>query len=209
MSPLIQFLDHAQGTPEWLDARRGRFTASEFGKFVMRGDAKAIKAYENNLATKVGEFVDGSDCPPDYQDYYMKRGNMLESSALAAYAAHTGHEVEKVGLAIHTVLPLGFSADAVVNARAFGLELKCPSGKIQLQRLREKVVPEDYVCQIHGSMFLMDVPHWDFFSWHPKLPAFYIRVHRNAFTENLGAGLLAFGHDLRSDIEEAKRLMAA
>jgi len=55
----------------------------------------------------------------------------------------------------------------------------------------------------------MDAPHWDFFTWHPKLPAFYLRVYRNAFTESLGAGLMAFAHDLRSDIEEAKRLMSA
>lgn len=209
MNPLIQFLDHAQGTPEWLDARRGRFTASEFGKFVMRADSKAITAYDNNIATKVGEFIDGSDCPPDYQDYWMKRGNMLESSALAAYAAHTGNEVEKVGLAIHTELPLGFSADAMVNGRTFGLELKCPNAKTQLKRLREKVLPEDYVCQVHGTMFLLDAPHADFFSWHPKLPAFYIRVHRNEFTAKLGAGLMAFGQDLKREIEEAKRLMSA
>jgi hypothetical protein len=205
---MITFLDHAQGTAEWLSARYGRFTASEFGMFVMRRDAKAKTAFENNIMTKLGEFIDQDDCAPSYEDYNMKRGTRLEPYALAAYAAHTSNEVEKVGLAIHTELPLGFSADAMVNQRAFGLELKAPTAKIQLLRIREKVVPSDYMCQIHGSMFLAGSPHWDFFSWHPKLPAFYIRVHRDTFTEELGQGLLTFGRELKARKEEIEAMMA-
>lgn len=192
------FLHHEQNTPAWLEARRGRFTGSEFGKFVMRKDKTAEKAFQNNIDEKIGEEVDGDDCAPSWENYEMKRGKMLESSALAAYESHTGHEVEKVGLAIHETLALGFSADAMVNQRSFGLELKCPTGKIQWQRLREKIVPDCYLCQIHGSMFLMGCEHWDFFSWHPNMPALYLRVYRATFTEELGAGLLAFAHELET-----------
>ena len=208
MSNII-FLDHSQGTPEWHVARSGRFTASEFGMFVMRKDAKAIKAFENNILTKLGEMIDGEDRPPNYEDYYMKRGKLLESSALAAYENHTGNITEKVGLAIHESLPLGFSADAMVNERAFGLELKCPCAKVQILRIKEAVLPDEYACQVHGSMFLADAPHWDFFSWHPKVPSFYIRVYREKFTEELGKGLLAFGQELAARKAEIEALMAA
>lgn len=192
------FLDHIQHSEEWFAARRGRFTGSEFGKFVMRKDKKAIDAFQNNIDAKIGEEIDGDDCPPDYQDYWMKRGNVLESSALAAYESHTGNEIEKVGLAVHETLPLGFSADAMVNQRSFGLELKCPSGKIQWQRLRERVVPDSYICQIHGSIFLMGCQHWDFFSWHPSMPALYLRVYRAPFTDELGTGLMDFARELET-----------
>lgn len=203
------WLDSPQGSDAWLEERRARFTASEWGKFVMQKDAAAKKAFLNNIENKIGEYWDGNDCDPGYQSYEMKRGTMLESTALAAYAsfmASIGEEVtvKKVGLCVHEDLPLGFSADAWVTRLSdgveWGLELKCPMAKTQRKRTRERVLPEEYACQVHGSMFLKKTPWWDFFSWHPKRAAFYQRVMPEAFTFELGQGLLDFGLALKMEL---------
>lgn len=166
-------------------------------------------AAQELIDQKIGELEDGDDCPPSYDDYWMKRGRLLESSAFDAYAAHTGNEVEQVGLITHDVLPIGCSPDGLVSDRTFGLELKCPSGKIQYKRIREGVCPEEYVCQIHGSMVVTGAPYWDFFSWHPSISSFYIRVHRDDFTERLAKGLTEIAQELLAQKAWLENLKAA
>jgi hypothetical protein len=90
-----------------------------------------------------------------------------------------------------------------------GVELKAPSGSTQIRYLREGVLPEEYKFQVHQSMGLSGAPWWDFYSFCPrvtnwtktremwvceeweagKIPSFYIRTYRDAFTEQLLAGL--------------------
>lgn len=168
-----------QRSPEWFALRRGRITGSEIGKFVFNTDKKALDARQNLIDSKIGEEADGEDSPPNYEDFWMKRGTRLEAEALSAYESYTGHEVEQVGFVSHNILPIGVSPDALVANRTFGLEMKCPSGKIQVKRLREKVCPEEYLPQIWLSMIVMNVANWHFWSYHPNLPAFHIRVMRS------------------------------
>jgi putative phage-type endonuclease len=167
-----------QRSPEWYAMRRGKITGSEIGKFVMNTDKKALDARQNLIDAKIGEEADGDDCEPNYETFWMKRGTRLEAEALSAYESYTGHEVEQVGFVSHDTLPLGVSPDALVNNRAFGLEMKCPSGKIQVKRLREKVCPDEYLPQIWLSMIVTGADMWHFWSYHPALPAFHIVVTR-------------------------------
>ena len=167
-----------QRSPEWFAIRLDKITGSEVGKFVFNTDKKALDARQNLIDAKIGAVADGDDSPPNWEDFWMKRGTRLEAEALSAYESYTGHEVEQVGFVSHDTLPLGVSPDALVANRAFGLEMKCPSGKIQVKRLREKVCPEEYLPQIWLSMIVMDAPLWHFWSYHPALPAFHIVVTR-------------------------------
>lgn len=180
-----------QRSPEWFEIRRGKITGSEIGKFVMNTDKKALDARQNLIDAKIGEEADGDDSPPNYEDYWMKRGTRLEAEALNAYTLHTGYEVEQVGFVSHDTLPLGVSPDALVNGRAFGLEMKCPSGKIQVKRLREQVCPEEYLPQIWLSMIVTGADRWHFWSYHPVLPAFHIVVTLGEIPANFESGVLA------------------
>lgn len=97
----------------------------------------------------------------------------------------------------------------ILSAMVGGVELKAPSGATQVRYLREKVLPEEYKFQVHHNMALLGTLWHDFFSFCPrvtqwtktrdmwvceeweagKIPSFYIRVFRDAFTEQLLAGL--------------------
>ena len=90
-----------------------------------------------------------------------------------------------------------------------GCEIKAPAGNTQIRYLREKVLPEEYKFQVHHCMAITGARWWDFFSFCPhvtqwtktrdmwvcdqweagKIPSFYIRTYRDAFTEQLLAGL--------------------
>jgi hypothetical protein len=197
-----------QRSPEWYAIRRGKITGSEIGKFVFNTDKKSLDARQNLIDAKIGEEADGDDSPPNYEDFWMKRGTRLEADALSAYESYTGYEVEQVGFVSHSTLPLGVSPDALVSNRAFGLEMKCPSGKIQVKRLREKVCPEDYLPQIWLSMIVMNVDRWHFWSYHPTLPAFHIVVTRGEIPVNFESGVFALVMEYQLQKEQLLQLTA-
>jgi hypothetical protein len=197
-----------QRSPEWLAIRRGKITGSSVGKFVYNTDKKSLDARVNLIDTIIGEEADGDDCEPGYETYWMKRGTRLEPQALAAYEAYTGNEIEQVGFVSHNTLPLGVSPDALVSGRAFGLEMKCPGGKVAYKRIREKVCPEEYLPQIWLSMIVMDVPEWHFWSWHPKIPAFHTIVRRSDIPAGFEPGVIALCNELTRQKAEIEAMMA-
>lgn len=99
--------------------------------------------------------------------------------------------------------------EGILDEMCGGVEIKAPGGSTQVRYLREKVLPEEYKFQVHHTMAILGTQWHDFFSfcpkvtqwtktrdswtcdeWEPgKLPIFYIRVFRDAFTEQLLAGL--------------------
>lgn len=178
-----------QRSPEWYALRRRLFTASEVGKFVVNTDKKSIDARQNLIDSKIGSLADGDDSPPNYEDFWMKRGTRLEPESMEAFQNHTGQEVYSVGLVEHDTLPIGCSPDGLIRGPNHGVEGKAPCGKVQIARLREKVLPAEYVCQIHHSMIVCEAEFWDFWSWHPMLPPFYIRTYRDNFTAEFEKGL--------------------
>jgi len=214
-----------QRSPEWFAMRLDKITGSEVGKFVMNTDKKALDARQNLIDAKIGAVADGDDSPPNYEDFWMKRGTRLEAEALSAYESYTGYEVQQVGFVAHNTLPLGVSPDGLIAAKgalidlnpdgtwklvklSHGLEMKCPSGKIQVKRLREKVCPEEYLPQIWLSMIVMDVPLWHFWSYHPTLPAFHIAVTRGEIPANFESGVLALVMEYQLQKEQLLQLTA-
>ncbi|MDB6080166.1 MAG: Exonuclease [Akkermansiaceae bacterium] len=187
-----------QRSPEWFAARRGVITASEIGPFVFNAGKVAETARQNLIDTKLGESADGDDCPPSYEDYWMKRGTLREPEAIEAFSVHTGEETKQVGFILHDSGLLGCSPDGF----EVGLEMKCPSGKIQIKRLREAVLPDEYRCQVHASMIVTGADEWHFWSWHPNIPPFHVLVKRDDFTRQLEDGLLALAAELKRQQED-------
>lgn len=196
--------DVIQRTPPWVALRLKFFTASEVGMFVVNDDKKSLTARQNLIDGKIGALADGDDSPPNYEDFWMKRGTRLEPESMMAFEEHTQQKVCAVGLVQHDTLPLAASPDGMIVGAKHGVEGKAPSGKIQIARLRDKVLPADYVCQIHHSIIVCEAEYWDFWSWHPMLPPFYIRTYRDKFTADFEKGL----RDLCARFNEEKALFS-
>ncbi|GAA5117055.1 YqaJ viral recombinase family protein [Luteolibacter yonseiensis] len=178
----------------------------------------AQSAIDRKLAEWAGEQRN------DFQTDDMKRGNALEPIARQQYRTMLGLPCIEVGFISHDSLPIGCSPDDVVLSEDLdedadpaeigalmigGAEIKAPAWHTQIRYLREGVLPDEYLHQVHHCMAVTGADWWDFFSFCPhvtqwtktrdmwvadyweagKIPSFYIRTHRDEFTEQLRQGL--------------------
>ena len=186
-----------QRTPEWFEARRGVFTASGLGKFVLESTKTARKAInsmiDRTLADALTPLQTGTEDAPDFSNYWMRRGVRLEPEARIAYENKTGNRVEEVAFCLHESGMFGCSPDGLVNDREGGLEIKCPQPERHIAYIRAGVLPEQYEMQVHSSMAVTGLPWWDFWSYCPSLPPLLVRVHRSDLTERIVAAMIDHG----------------
>jgi hypothetical protein len=161
------------------------------------GRESAVKTlFANTLADRLPMDIEE---PDPYDDWQMKRGRILEETALGQYEKKSGNAVERVGLCVHESLAFGCSPDGLVNDRTGGVEIKCPIKTTMTRYLIERIAdpqwwPEsEYGPQVHTSMATCGFDWWDFFAHHPLLPPILHRVYRDETTEAYLNGLLELG----------------
>ena len=200
-------LDCEQGSPEWHDARLGIPTASQFSRIVT-ATGKASAARERYMADLLAEWVLGE--PADgFQNDDMDRGNILERHARNQYAWQVGCKPDQVGICLTDNRMVGYSPDSLIfdfggeadDATIQGvLEIKCPIPAKHLMWTFRGMVPTEHFAQVQGGLWLTQAEWADFYSYHPELPSFMIRVepdpvyhkmldkHMPSFVEELMAG---------------------
>ena len=168
-----------QGTPEWLEARRGIVTASTVGKLLTSTGKVASNETARTLTdTLITERITGR-VEPVFPTRDMERGTILEPFARDLYAQHYA-PVTEIGFARldEEFYTLGASPDGLVGSDG-GIEIKCPRPRTHLATLRTEKVPAQYMAQIQACMHVLDRDWWDFVSYAPGLPLFVKRVHRD------------------------------
>ena len=181
-------LDVEQGTEEWLQARLGVPTASNYSKVVTSTGKPSAQAdkYINDL---VAQKLTG-EIPEMFKSDAMQRGNELEPQARAYYEFMTDNVVEEVGLILNYD-GAGCSPDGLIGDDG-GLEIKCPLGATHVSYLRANKLPTEYVQQVQGCMYITGRSWWDFVSFHPDMESMIIRVERDdEFIEKLDVQMKA------------------
>jgi hypothetical protein len=119
-------VDMVQGSPEWLDARCGKATASRIADILaVKKDGKPTAERERYLMELVGERLTGLTTQ-HYLTGPMLEGSEREPQAADAYAFLHGADVEKVGFVEHpTIAMAGASPDRLVGDVGL-VEIKCP-----------------------------------------------------------------------------------
>lgn len=185
---VIYHRDLIQGSDEWLQARCGLLTASEF-KLILTPTLKiASNAKERAhlwelAAQRISKFVE-----PTYIGDEMLRGMDDEILARELYAKHHA-PVEEVGFVTNDKwgFTLGCSPDGLVGTDG-GIECKSRRQKFQIQTIVENYVdggiPEDFVLQVQGEMLVCERKWWDFVSYSGGLPMAVIRVHPDPEIQN-------------------------
>lgn len=166
-----------QGSEAWHEARMGRFTASKFAK-VMAGESTAT--YKDLIALTAAEIISGAT-EDDYSSAAMERGVELEPEAAAAYAKLTGADITESGLIIPDEDDLlhdwvGVSPDRIVHPDGI-LEIKCPLMKTHINYLLAGRMPNEYKWQVQGQLMVTGADWCDFFSYHPDMKPFLLRVY--------------------------------
>ena len=169
-----------QGSPEWLEARRGVITASSFAKIITTktrqpADNATSRRY---LAALLAERLTGQ-LEQSYQSEDMVRGSIEEPYARQIYADRKA-PVEECGFITNRRhgATLGYSPDGLVGRRGL-IEIKRPRQENQIARILSGEIPEEYFWQIHVGLAVSG-RHWcDFCSYCPGLPMMIERVHRD------------------------------
>jgi len=203
----------AQGTDDWLLARAGKFTGSEFESVLGRKkDGSPLKA-RNDLIWQVAvERLTGlPEVGPD--SYSMRWGKDVEPYAREAYELDTGLLVTISGFITHPRFPFaGCSPDGLVGPDG-GIEMKCPkSSAIHLARFIDGM-PAEHVAQVQGAMWVTDRAWWDFVSFDPRFREqhriFRVRVERdNAYIARLEAEVIKAEAEVQVLIEQLQRRAA-
>lgn len=182
-------LDHVQGSPEWLTARLGIPTASQFHR-VMTEKTEKYSAGSTGYAIELaferitGQEVDGGSSA------FMERGSTLEAKARAWYAMTRGVEVEEVGLCLTDDRKAGSSPDAFVGA-AGGLEIKCLGALGHLAAVNGEFPAK--MTQVQGGMWVCEREWWDVVAYNPDLTCAVWRVWRDEeYIRNLAACMARF-----------------
>lgn len=202
---MITFHEAEQGTPEWLEARKGRITGSCFkkarDKLAKGGFSKKAILYARDVARQRC----GGKPEDVFQNAAMKFGTLQEPEARRAYETTTGYMVREVGFAATDCGWYGLSPDGIIDEDGGGVfECKTMVGS---DNLFETVVEEDYseyMDQCLGYLLFLPVQWVDLVLWTPDLEEFGLglvihRIYKKDHTAALAA--------LQTDLDAFKALV--
>lgn len=167
----MRHFDIAQNSDEWMEIRRGRFTASSFADLFM---SKSTAGYKKAIRKVVYERLTG-ESPESFKSDYMERGHEIESMAREAYELNSFNTVKDAGFFEYNEW-VGASPDGLVNDDGL-IEIKSPAYNTFIDYLLSGQVPSEYTYQIQGQLFVTGRKWTDFVAYHPMLPIIIIRVY--------------------------------
>jgi hypothetical protein len=174
--------EYQQGSLDWLQARAGLVTASEFDNIVTpEFKPRTGETVQTYLATKLAErWIQGPLA--GFSAFATEQGNILEDEAKPWYSLEYGEEITRVGLCVSDDGRVGCSPDGLLGEHG-GIEIKCPECPAHVKYLLADELPKQYRAQVHGSMLVTGRPWWKFLSYRRGFPKFLLTVNRDADIE--------------------------
>jgi hypothetical protein len=210
-----------QQTPEWLDLRCGRVTASRV-KDVMDFTAKGLPTAkrEKYMYEIVCERMTGLTAE-HFVTNAMMWGAETEKLARDSYEVHTGNEVilsddgstdgPNMLFATHPEIEwFAASPDGLVGAEGV-LELKCPMPETLVKWHLGQVIPEDMRWQVYAHMACFERTWGDFMGFDPRPKSRYQRFLRRLERDDkkiaeMEAGIRKFLSEVDAIMDELDRL---
>jgi len=190
-----------QGSPEWHQARCGIISASNMKSlFTSRGEKTASGVRETYLNQVIAERL--MQKPMDtFQSYDMERGTLLEAQARANFEMYLDVTVQEVGFHMHDDHDIGCSPDGLFADT--GVEIKCPKANTHVRYMRSKKLPSEYLQQVQGTMYVMNLERYYFMSYHPDLKPIIIEVKRdNELIDKAAEILIAAANIVKTETEK-------
>ncbi len=173
----MKIIECKQGTDEWFQARVGVVTASELKNLMTpkleprKRDSDMVQSY---LARKLAERWTGQPLPDLFRPTgEMEQGSIRESVARPWFENETQLDVQTVGFITTDDGRCGCSPDGLIGGDC-GLEIKCPRIETHVKYLLDGGVPDEYLTQIHMSMYVTGRPSWYFCSYRPGFPGLIV-----------------------------------
>jgi hypothetical protein len=179
-SPLTEYPDITQGTPEWDDLRRGIVTASIVARLIT-GKTLAVAHNDESrglTATLVAERITGHT-DPTWQSNDMLRGQIEEPIARDLYSRHFA-EARETGFMVRDEwgFKIGWSPDGLVGDDG-AIEIKSRRQKKHLQTMLADEVPPENVAQVQCALLVSGRAWIDYVSYCGGMPLWVKRVEPN------------------------------
>lgn len=143
---MIIYHDVLQGSPEWHELRKDLWTGS-----------KAIRLLQDKPMPRDTDFKG---------NIHTKRGQLLESVAIAEYERLTRRKVLRPGFITNTVYPnAGYSPDGI--DRKVLLEVKAFNGE-RHDKLADGVIPLEVLVQIYFGMIITGLRKAKLLAFNPE-----------------------------------------
>lgn len=160
-----------QRSEDWFLLRAGKFTGSRFSDVLARNKKTSapLKAYDDLIMQLAVERFTGQPLE-GASGFALQWGADVEPFARDAYELETGNIVSQAPFIVHPKYPfVGASPDGLVGS-ASGLELKCPKDpRVHVLRFIEGM-PDEFIPQVQGCMWVTERETWDFASYDPRMP---------------------------------------
>ncbi len=205
--------DCQQKTDEWFALRAGIPTASEFHRFMnddgtLRQNKKKTglsDGAETYLNEKIAERILGHVLP-SFSSGNMEQGDILESEAIPFLELQHRISISRVGFITTDDGKSGCSPDGIIGPKR-GVEIKCPLAQTHVGYLREGILPDDYVLQVHGSIWVAEADEWMFASYKRGFREFVMTVERDEkLCEKIGESVAEFNAKLDAEFLRVKAL---
>lgn len=191
-----------QGTPEWLQARLGKVTASKIVNVMAKGIGATRKTYMSSLKA---ERLSGQPTP-FFSSSVMDWGTEQEPQAKKYYSFFTENKIKDVGFIDHPEIDwTGASPDGLINKDGL-IEVKCPKTNTHIEFLETEKIKRGYMLQMQWQMACTERDWCDFVSYDPRLPVdlkmHIIRVERNSeLIQEIATEIEAFLLELEASIK--------
>jgi putative phage-type endonuclease len=195
-----------QGTEAWLEARRGKVTASRMVDVMSKGRGSAPSITRQKYLVQLALERITETVADGYTNAAMQWGTDNEPQARAMYEFVKDVEVQQVGFVLHDHIEgTGASPDGLV-AHDGMLEIKCPESHTHWGTLKGDPIAPRYIDQMQWQMECAGRAWCDFVSFDPRFPAeqqLHIqRVHADPKRQaELRAGVEAFLSDLEGELQ--------
>ena len=158
-----------QRSPEWFNARLGRFTSSRFGE-LMTGEKKPLTESATAMKVVCEKAIEAvSSDRKEFSAPSTDHGTEYEPEAVAAYQANQGVTVIDSPL-IKKGSAFGGSPDGLVGLDGL-IEVKCPYNLVNHVHTFETLqVPKKYIWQVQGNLWVTGREWCDFISYSPFMP---------------------------------------
>ena len=190
-----------QNSAEWVQARVGVPTASQFKDVLAKGQGGAPSKMRRTYLRKLaGERITGK--PADnFHNAHMDRGHAMEEEARRFYEFTNGVTVERVGFIKNH--GAGASPDSLVGDDGL-LEIKTALPHILIGHILDAKVPSEHKAQVQGQMWVSERAFCDLLIYWPAMRPFQRRIERDdAYIDGtLTPKVLAFIDDLEALVEK-------
>lgn len=196
--------DMIQGSDDWFDKRLGMVTSSNFDKATSKGRGKAASLTRLKYMRKLVGERDRQIVQESFSSRSMVRGSGTEQQACEYYEFVNSCTVQHVGF-VERDDDVGCSPDGLVGDDGL-VEIKCPDPHTHIGYIQDDKVPDAYIDQIQGQLWVTDRKWCDFVSFDPhmsKRKIFVKKVYRDEkYITELHINIVMFVTELKEMLEK-------